>query len=499
MAYTPRTWQSGDLLAAAPLNALEQAAAAAAVTADIGTVGTPTGDAGRAVFVSSAVLAGPGIDPTGGVDSTAAIQAKLDTLAAGGHATLPVGTYLVSSLRVHKQTTLQGQGPLSVLKAAPGALAPVLSLAVDTDSRVVLRDFVIDGNKANQTSAAAGGILLSNQGGAGAWTNIANQSALHEGDPRHLIDSVTVFNTKGAGVSLNGNGATHVRNLQVAYCDGIGLYVNIPDSFFESVDVGVSGLEGIYVLGSNCRFTNCKAWYSGQLDNTHGDGFSIQANRSSLAGCESQDNTRHGYYVAAVYSCGLFAVTADSNGTGTSPGDGIYIDGASDSVIAAQSFVRPSVPVTQRYGINFANGAKRNVAQVTGTGNVTALINDPFQNIWFSPNSVEFGLAAGNGLVPIYSGSRTAADPALLSFCGGRGQMGWSGTDQAMLISGGGSNRDLIFKGASEIGRWNNTGLTIKNVPADPATPTSGGILYVLGGALKYKGSSGTVTTIAPA
>lgn len=34
---------------------------------------------------------------------------------------------------------------------------------------------------------------------------------------------------------------------------------------------------------------------------------------------------------------------------------------------------------------------------------------------------------------------------------------------------------------------------------ADPLTPTGGGIIYVSGGALKYKGSSGTITTIAVA
>jgi hypothetical protein len=42
--------------------------------------------------------------------------------------------------------------------------------------------------------------------------------------------------------------------------------------------------------------------------------------------------------------------------------------------------------------------------------------------------------------------------------------------------------------------------LAIGNAATAPTgTPTGGGVLYVEGGALKYKGSSGTVTTIAPA
>ncbi|MFE5868801.1 hypothetical protein ACFQ6V_09125 [Streptomyces roseifaciens] len=40
--------------------------------------------------------------------------------------------------------------------------------------------------------------------------------------------------------------------------------------------------------------------------------------------------------------------------------------------------------------------------------------------------------------------------------------------------------------------------LVIQN-SAEPATPAGGGVLYVEAGALKYKGSTGTITTIAPA
>lgn len=46
---------------------------------------------------------------------------------------------------------------------------------------------------------------------------------------------------------------------------------------------------------------------------------------------------------------------------------------------------------------------------------------------------------------------------------------------------------------------WENSSvLPLPNTTA-PATPTGGGVMYVEAGALKYKGSSGTVTIIAPA
>ena len=42
-------------------------------------------------------------------------------------------------------------------------------------------------------------------------------------------------------------------------------------------------------------------------------------------------------------------------------------------------------------------------------------------------------------------------------------------------------------------------GVVLKNVSSAPSAPTSGGTLYVESGALKYIGSSGTVSVVAPA
>jgi len=43
------------------------------------------------------------------------------------------------------------------------------------------------------------------------------------------------------------------------------------------------------------------------------------------------------------------------------------------------------------------------------------------------------------------------------------------------------------------------TGVFVPNASAEPAAVDGGGVLYVEAGALKYKGSAGTVTTLAPA
>lgn len=58
---------------------------------------------------------------------------------------------------------------------------------------------------------------------------------------------------------------------------------------------------------------------------------------------------------------------------------------------------------------------------------------------------------------------------------------------------------DLQVGGATKFS-VDNAGATFHaNVASAPATPTGGGVMYVESGALKYKGSSGTVTTLAAA
>lgn len=60
-------------------------------------------------------------------------------------------------------------------------------------------------------------------------------------------------------------------------------------------------------------------------------------------------------------------------------------------------------------------------------------------------------------------------------------------------------NIGINYAGAQTYGSGTKV-IMIANATTDPtANPTGGGILYVSGGALKYRGSSGTVTTIAAA
>lgn len=53
--------------------------------------------------------------------------------------------------------------------------------------------------------------------------------------------------------------------------------------------------------------------------------------------------------------------------------------------------------------------------------------------------------------------------------------------------------------GADKMILHSNKVIWLGNTGGDPVTPSGGGYLYIVGGALKYRGSGGTITTLAPA
>jgi len=62
------------------------------------------------------------------------------------------------------------------------------------------------------------------------------------------------------------------------------------------------------------------------------------------------------------------------------------------------------------------------------------------------------------------------------------------------------ANKNLGVGGVTDFGSGTGGIVGIPNATANPSTtPTGGGVLYVIGGALTYKGSSGTITTLGAA
>lgn len=155
-------------------------------------------------------------------------------------------------------------------------------------------------------------------------------------------------------------------------------------------------------------------------------------------------------------------------------------------------------------GTGVVNIASAGGVTISGFNYSTAAGTAPTNSISGNPIS---GTASIGGQVNIQGGNTTAtsastAGKVVISSGNGLGTNSSSGhvfitTGQK---TGSGTEGSLsIFDTTGSFGAGEKV-IFIHNATTDPTTnPTGGGILYTSGGALKYRGSSGTVTTIANA
>lgn len=169
------------------------------------------------------VLAGAGIDPTGGGDSTSALQALIDASPEGSSLWLPAGRYLVDGLVLRTGQALSGPPARSYLGHAvggahlqarlPGQTVPVL--IVGELGRIA--DIAVAGNDRNQPAVRPAGI--------GA-----------------VLERVTMH---GGSVGFD---AAYVSGTVLAECmiheNGVGI-ANLVDSMVQSCVINANGGDGI--------------------------------------------------------------------------------------------------------------------------------------------------------------------------------------------------------------------------------------------------------------
>lgn len=148
-----------------------------------------------------------------------------------------------------------------------------------------------------------------------------------------------------------------------------------------------------------------------------------------------------------------------------------------------------------------------------GTGGITS---GDGGSINLTSGSAGFETGSNGGLMNIIAGDSTTGNGGGVGIISGRASEGSGDAGNISIEASsadGGKGGDVnISTGSSSSGAWGNLGINttdfgsgeqvigIGNRHAAPSgTPSGGGVLYVEAGALTYKGSSGTVTTIAPA
>jgi hypothetical protein len=222
-----------------------------------------------------------------GTDDTAVLQAAFSS----GRAITDEGrAYLTGPLVWPTRLRFVGAGPgNSEFVALPGSTAPAISTTDPTAELLYCTGFAVDGLKSFQTSSAAGGVSV-----VGTTDQAAQYAASRVRcvDPGHRMSDIFVHHTKGAGWTTGGRGGCQTNNLRIFDCDGHGLVVENFDSFWSDIEIGGTGLDGVWVKsgGANSRFNNLKVFYSGNIDRTtYGAGLRLDASGCQFGPTEIQN------------------------------------------------------------------------------------------------------------------------------------------------------------------------------------------------------------------
>jgi hypothetical protein len=470
----------------------------------------------------AAILAG-----TSTLDCTAFIQAALNT---AGAVYVPPGVVLSGPVSIPPRVRLFGAGNKSIIKHRGGA-GNLLSFLTGSDASVI-SDLFLDCSQ--QTSGD--GIVI-NPG-----TSPLSLS-LEYNDSHNTVENVFVYYPAQNGVNIESG--REIRLLNVCVRDpqaGHGFRINGSDNFIFACTAATTGggYHGFFISGSNNKLVGCKAFYCGEAS-TLSDGFFVQFGRNQLVGCEAQENARYGFHFAISSSDSVGSgLLADSNGVA-----GIHINNSDYNLrglclVGFTSTTSAGLRFTQQHGISF-DTAYPSTSQIVGT-----CINNAIGGV-LAPSDAEqlnstIIISAAGSAAPVQLGGN------MFSFNGGRLASIQGEYDSVSTVSG----LDVVHRDDSDnvapsaidiragfrsaigaLAKWagfrssrdsdfaNDIGLTvmvcragtsieaakftkdrafeIRNVDAAPTVNPVGGVLYVEAGVLKYRGQSGTVSTVAPA
>jgi len=175
------------------------------------------------------------------------IDLALQTLAdlGGGTLTLSEGTFIIDGpINLISNMVLQGQGENTVIKLADNFNANTSIIRGNGVFNVLIRNLVIDGNKAQQTSGTQHGIYLSNS------ENIK-------------IENVTIKNCRDYGLNLQGSISGCVADKVSIYYNEIGVRLLANSSIINSV-IAENEFSGIHCYDAiNTTISNCKIYNNG--------------------------------------------------------------------------------------------------------------------------------------------------------------------------------------------------------------------------------------------
>lgn len=298
---------------------------------------------------------------------------------------------------------------------------------------------------------------------------VTNYNGL-DGDVGEGIGIVTSVNVNHFTITGNVCVGNLTSGIQIDTNNGTSTQVDTYGTVTGNLCADSVEFHGIYV--TYARFVTV----TGNVcaGNNH-SGILLACSESVVIGNELVGNTQAGLYLG--YGAGLTPNMGDHV-----IGLNLYRDNGTNIVTSGGGALTRSRFLDARQGIDLDDG------QVLRFGSDPAtqakLVRNGSKRLHLSDSSVLMDL--GHSIELIGASGNTALIKMLSS---------------TLRFRGGAAGVEFINNGDSKalLTILNSGGVQLANVDSVPATPTAAGVFYVEGGALKYKGSSGTVTTIAPA
>lgn len=279
------------------------------------------------------------------VQINAAIDAAAALTAAGGKIVMLGGAFRIGgAIRPKSNIILQGVGPATVIKVADGFSGTEFGYIYNAtaggagDTGIVIRDLMLDGNKAAITTTGLAGVYL-------------------EDAARCLVDNVIVHDFGNTGIYLHADSADNLVHRCRAYaCDLYGYYVaGTRERIVESVGHD-NGYRTIYTPSTSSynKILGCQVRASG--DNA----IHLLGTYHAAAGNLVEANTKNGIYMDADHGIlnGNMLV-----GNGTAADDtysNIYLAGDYNNV-QNNTCRRGAAANKSKYGLYVHTGATSNL------------------------------------------------------------------------------------------------------------------------------------------
>lgn len=275
---------------------------------------------------------GDGVTDSGKFINDAINYAKANNIGA---VYVPKGVYIIETpILIKDDVSFYGDGQNTILRQKNNTeiLAVVNyesdfsdNTFVESNYNTTLRDFRIDGNKANNNTYVGGGSLTNNNG------LILNRSHWS------FITRVVIENCGRDGIILTGTSGddwnkhcttNHFTDCSVFKCGryGVRLEDSANDNHFNNCQIGANAFDNVILIGGSNAFNNCTLWGS-----TGGHGVYIGCGQTLLRGCNIEGNAQCGVSIDAYGSHSLiFGCKFMSNSRSSENGyNHIYLGGES--------------------------------------------------------------------------------------------------------------------------------------------------------------------------